>query len=56
MRAAHGARASCPQCVAQCGARARFFGDLEQGIDTFEAPAVGYDVDRSYDTCIPATA
>ena len=38
-----------PQCVAQCGARARFFGDLEQGIDTFEAPAVGYDVDRSYD-------
>ena len=38
-----------PQCVAQCGSRARFFGDLEQGIDTFEAPAVGYDVDRSYD-------
>ena len=43
------AQGELPQCVAQCGARARFFGDLEQGIDTFEAPAVGYDVDRSYD-------
>ena len=28
-----------PQCVAQCGSRARFFGDLEQGVDGFEAPA-----------------
>jgi len=27
-----------PQCVSQCGARARFYGDLDQGIDTFEAP------------------
>lgn len=27
-----------PQCVTQCGGRARFFGNLEQGIDTFEAP------------------
>ena len=25
--------------VAQCGSRARFFGDLEQGVDGFEAPA-----------------
>ena len=38
-----------PQCVAQCGARARFFGDLDEGIDSFEAPEIGYDVDRSYD-------
>lgn len=38
-----------PQCVIQCGGRARFFGDLDKGLDTFEAPAVGYDVDRSYD-------
>ena len=43
------AQGGLPQCVIQCGGRARFFGDLEQGIDTFEAPAVGYDVDRSYD-------
>ena len=28
-----------PQCVAQCGARARFFGDLDQGFENFEAPA-----------------
>ena len=28
-----------PQCVAQCGARARFFGDLDQGVENFEAPA-----------------
>ena len=28
-----------PQCVAQCGARARFFGDLDQGVDSFEGPA-----------------
>ena len=38
-----------PQCVIQCGGRARFFGDLEQGIESFEAPAVGYSADRSYD-------
>lgn len=43
------AQGGLPQCVAQCGGRARFFGDLEKGIETFEAPAVGYDVDRSYD-------
>lgn len=28
-----------PQCVAQCGGRARFFGDLEKGLDSFEGPA-----------------
>ena len=28
-----------PQCVAQCGARARFFGDLDQGVANLEAPA-----------------
>ncbi len=33
------ARGELPQCVAQCGARARFFGDLDKGIDNFEAPA-----------------
>lgn len=32
------AQGELPQCVAQCGARARFFGDLEQGIELFEAP------------------
>ena len=27
-----------PQCVAQCGGMARFFGDLDEGIETFEGP------------------
>ena len=43
------AQGGLPQCVIQCGGRARFFGDLEQGIESFEAPSVGYDTDRSYD-------
>ena len=29
-----------PPCVAQCSARARFFGDIEKGVGTFEAPWV----------------
>lgn len=43
-----------PQCVAQCSARARFFGDLDQGIDSFEAPWV-VDItegDPSYDKTV----
>ena len=36
-----------PQCVSQCGGRARFFGDLDQGIETFEAPAANTE-DKSY--------
>ncbi len=35
-----------PQCVSQCGGRARFFGDLDKGIESFEAPDVVYDMDR----------
>ncbi len=27
-----------PACVAQCGGMARFFGDIEQGIEGFEGP------------------
>ena len=29
-----------PQCVSQCGGMARFFGDLDKGIETFEGPAL----------------
>ena len=32
------AQGELPQCVAQCGGRARFFGDLEKGIESFEGP------------------
>ena len=39
-----------PQCVMQCGGMARFFGDLEKGIDTFECPRPGFDTDCSYET------
>jgi Fe-S-cluster-containing dehydrogenase component len=38
-----------PQCVAQCGSRARFFGDLEKGVDTFEAPGIPDDLDTTYE-------
>ena len=33
------AQGELPQCVSQCGGRARFFGDLEKGIENFEGPA-----------------
>ena len=39
-----------PQCVAQCGARARYFGDLEQGLDSFVgAGKVSIAEDAGYD-------
>ncbi len=43
------AQGEFPQCVAQCGSRARFFGDLDQGIENFEAPAPTHDLATSYD-------
>ncbi len=33
------AQGELPQCVTQCGGRARYFGDLDAGLETFEAPA-----------------
>ena len=41
-----------PMCVEQCAARARFFGDLDKGIDYFEAPAEPkqFGSDKSYET------
>jgi Fe-S-cluster-containing dehydrogenase component len=31
-------RGELPECVRQCGARARFFGDAEKGVETFVGP------------------
>ena len=42
------AQGELPQCVSECGGRARFFGDLDQGLESFEAP--GCDLQgQSYD-------
>ena len=42
-----------PQCVAQCGARARYFGDLEQGLDSFVgAGKVSIAGDAGYDAVL----
>ncbi|MCD8315785.1 MAG: 4Fe-4S dicluster domain-containing protein [Eggerthellaceae bacterium] len=38
-----------PQCVAQCGSRARFFGDLEKGIGTFETLCPTSDLATGYE-------
>ena len=44
------AQGELPQCVAQCGARARYFGDLEQGLDSFVgAGKVSIAGDAGYD-------
>lgn len=43
------AQGELPQCVAQCGGRARFFGDLEAGLDSFVGPANPGDSSASYE-------
>ncbi len=45
------AQGELPQCVAQCGGRARWFGDLDAGIENLEAPADWMHLDggHSYD-------
>lgn len=45
-----------PQCVAQCGGRARFFGDLDQGIESFQgAGKVSIADDPSYESVLSTT-
>ncbi|OUO92148.1 4Fe-4S ferredoxin [Gordonibacter sp. An230] len=43
------AQGELPQCVAQCGARARFFGDLDAGYDSFVAPGRVLDYEATYE-------
>lgn len=42
-----------PACVQQCGGRARFYGDIDEGIENLEGPgneaAIGED--KSYENC-----
>ena len=47
------AQGELPQCVAQCGARARYFGDLEQGLDSVVgAGKVSIAGDAGYDAVL----
>ena len=43
------AQGELPQCVAQCGGMARFFGDLDAGIESFECYRPAFDGARAYD-------
>lgn len=47
------AQGELPACVAQCGGRARFFGDLDEGLESFEGPGQPGD-DVSYDATMNA--
>ena len=42
------AQGELPQCVAQCGSRARFFGDLDEGLESFQALAPTHDLATPY--------
>jgi Fe-S-cluster-containing dehydrogenase component len=45
------AQGELPQCVAECGSRARYFGDLDQGIENLEGPGEpsSFGEDTSYE-------
>ena len=42
-----------PACVAQCGGLARFFGDLDQGIESFHGARLGEDYTVLGEFCEP---
>ena len=42
-----------PQCVIQCGGRARFFGDLGEGLESFKgAGKIDHSADASYEAVL----
>jgi Fe-S-cluster-containing dehydrogenase component len=51
------AQGELPQCVTQCGGRARYFGDWDKGLDSFEGPApVDFTQPQDYDTTLHSRA
>ncbi|MDR1713845.1 MAG: 4Fe-4S dicluster domain-containing protein [Coriobacteriales bacterium] len=49
------AQGELPQCVSQCGGRARFFGDIDQGLDSFQVPAaIPAGPDSTYEATVAA--
>ena len=55
VRADRLAQGELPQCVSQCGGLARFFGDLDKGIDSFEGAELGNERMRLGDWVEPYT-
>jgi Fe-S-cluster-containing dehydrogenase component len=47
------AQGELPQCVSQCGGMARFFGDLDKGIESFEGAELGTERIVLGDFCLP---
>ena len=47
------AQGELPQCVTQCGGLARFFGDLDQGIETFQGAMLGEEYTVLGEFCEP---
>ncbi len=43
------AQGELPQCVAQCGGLARYFGDLDKGIESFECYRPALNGEKSYE-------
>jgi Fe-S-cluster-containing dehydrogenase component len=48
------ANGEIPQCVAQCGGFARFFGDIDVGLDSFLAPEDTSGKHKTLAECIEA--
>ena len=47
------AQGELPQCVTQCGGLARFFGDLDKGIETFQGAMLGEEYTVLGEFCEP---
>jgi Fe-S-cluster-containing dehydrogenase component len=51
------AQGELPQCVTQCGGRARYFGDADKDLGSFEGPApVDFTKEQNYETTLHSRA